>query len=1309
MLTTTAFLEAPEANTNEVIEAFARTETNEGLAVKNTNKLLRVALLNSYPKGQSHLVEVGDNTVVTGHNSSGKTTLMGAIIPFFGTQLGEVTKKNEVNKSFVDYYLPHDNSYLVYEYIRQGEKKCVILRRGNERQQVFNFVNAGYDETWFIAKDANNQRRFKQFEEVKSTIESQGVSISSSVNQLAYEAIISNCPNRQLKATISSPKALRIINNLRPDYSLATGKGSFYGFSSIASNILKRKIEFNQICEFLVEAMKAESKVQNDKIVVGSQGIDTGTWLSNRGSWNEVEQLRDRFGELGQYVEQNASNQKALSVIIKALSALVKAYDTKIVENKVLAGDLRVRAEAIDQEVIEVRNTWDKEKGQLQNKIEDLTSKITRLERAKRDFEEGLPGEHQPLATLEAMIRDIPSIEQQVRHENDRLQTLRKDEEDAARMIEGIKDQLAKDLMQIESKKGELTSHKELMLQQIKAAYYESLSGLSDGRSAKLNLAKKEHQVKSNTINEELTKLIIEQNNLQSELRNAGCSPELAREMQSLRLAIDEARAQLNQDIKDHRTAEKRLDEASREYDRLQRDHARVSSDIAGKTSEIDKLDALLEDGTLLSFLLRNESDEALTPLISQIRRTIDPSLLNRSDLSPQWLVSKDVDDEALYGLYLDTSKIDIANNPKKLLTLESITEQRLALEDKVLECKDALSSLEKEIHKAGLVKNKTNEDVYKASAKVANTEKDIENRLATHKQMEIRAENEVKEIENKIKAQLSDIKTQIDVKTAESKAVDEQINGAEREIESAYQKAFRQLEEDKEAKEKATNQQYFKELEALKNETLQAQQRHDKAMDENGYDNSVITQTIAKVNQLSARLDAAEKAKIRVKHYHEFIAEEYQAITMLNEECSSYSNKIIDKQAAIEKTLATKIDDSKAVNEQIRVVSKHIDSAQVDLANINESLLHANNVFDKALVTDEALEPKYDLHSLSDLHTASLTILNDAKALIRETKKNVENGINVLKVIRKPFTTNGTMFQSLMSDSVLLSIPDQENWYIQARKFADYLNNEHEVKRSVLISQYRNTAHQIKEFKSKLDDAHNSLSNFSNRINAKCKEVCDKLEALAIEELHIAIRSGIKENKWYPTLADFTDSHQRWINEDIHDTTRMPDQELLSKLQRVQEYIGQNQMDIKLSEQFSFSLRIKQVGGEVKETKRARVFEDMGSNGTMRIAQLIIYISLLSVVSTAQSDEVELKFFIDEIGVLDPQNTRELLSLLQKLGISVMCAAPEKPDDDVIPLFANNIACYYNKDKGTYVLSQTDDMYMLTQDAELEEYGVFS
>ena len=110
-------------------------------AGKPKNKLLRVALLNSYLEGQSHLIEVGNNTILTGRNSAGKTTLMGAIVPFFGTKLSSISKKSEVHKSFVDFYLPCANSYIVYEYLREGKKKCVFVRN-NSGIQVFNFIDS---------------------------------------------------------------------------------------------------------------------------------------------------------------------------------------------------------------------------------------------------------------------------------------------------------------------------------------------------------------------------------------------------------------------------------------------------------------------------------------------------------------------------------------------------------------------------------------------------------------------------------------------------------------------------------------------------------------------------------------------------------------------------------------------------------------------------------------------------------------------------------------------------------------------------------------------------------------------------------------------------------------------------------------------------------------------------------------------------------------------------------------------------------------------------------------------------------------
>ncbi len=77
-------------------------------------------------------------------------------------------------------------------------------------------------------------------------------------------------------------------------------------------------------------------------------------------------------------------------------------------------------------------------------------------------------------------------------------------------------------------------------------------------------------------------------------------------------------------------------------------------------------------------------------------------------------------------------------------------------------------------------------------------------------------------------------------------------------------------------------------------------------------------------------------------------------------------------------------------------------------------------------------------------------------------------------------------------------------------------------------------------------------------------------------------------------------------------------------------------------------------------------------------------------------------------MGVIDPDNTRELLELLADQQVSAMCAAPEVVNDAVIPYFNNNIACS-NNEKGVYKLAQTTDLSSLTQVHKMDKGGAFA
>ena len=55
--------------------------------INKPNQLLKIALINSYLKNQSHIIDVDNNNLLTGKNAAGKTSLMNAIAPFYGVPL----------------------------------------------------------------------------------------------------------------------------------------------------------------------------------------------------------------------------------------------------------------------------------------------------------------------------------------------------------------------------------------------------------------------------------------------------------------------------------------------------------------------------------------------------------------------------------------------------------------------------------------------------------------------------------------------------------------------------------------------------------------------------------------------------------------------------------------------------------------------------------------------------------------------------------------------------------------------------------------------------------------------------------------------------------------------------------------------------------------------------------------------------------------------------------------------------------------------------------------------------------------------
>ena len=108
-------------------------------------------------------IELDGNVHLIGTQGVGKSTLLRAILFFYNankTKLGIPREK----KSFDDYYFEYQNSYIIYEIVKDGIPFCVLAYKVNGKV-AFRFFNAEYKRELFV--DANN-RAFENWDSIRN-------------------------------------------------------------------------------------------------------------------------------------------------------------------------------------------------------------------------------------------------------------------------------------------------------------------------------------------------------------------------------------------------------------------------------------------------------------------------------------------------------------------------------------------------------------------------------------------------------------------------------------------------------------------------------------------------------------------------------------------------------------------------------------------------------------------------------------------------------------------------------------------------------------------------------------------------------------------------------------------------------------------------------------------------------------------------------------------------------------------------------------------------------------------------------------
>ncbi|MEK6725238.1 MAG: ATP-binding protein [Deltaproteobacteria bacterium] len=108
-------------------------------------------------------IGIDGNVHFIGTQGVGKSTILRALLFFYNAnqlKLGVPVGK----KSFVDFYLPYQNSYVIYEVVKGSGPFCVLIFKSQGRVS-FRFFDAPYDKRYFIENDG---RAFESWDKTRS-------------------------------------------------------------------------------------------------------------------------------------------------------------------------------------------------------------------------------------------------------------------------------------------------------------------------------------------------------------------------------------------------------------------------------------------------------------------------------------------------------------------------------------------------------------------------------------------------------------------------------------------------------------------------------------------------------------------------------------------------------------------------------------------------------------------------------------------------------------------------------------------------------------------------------------------------------------------------------------------------------------------------------------------------------------------------------------------------------------------------------------------------------------------------------------
>jgi chromosome segregation ATPase len=1207
--------------------------------------LIRLILIDSYKPGTLQEVRLDGPTNLNGVNGAGKTTLLRLIPLFFGESPNRLVPKSRVNESFVQHYLPHDSSYIIFEYRRPRQTcQAVMYASPNEGGLCYRFIDKGFELEDFLMADADGVQMPISCRDLSRHLGKKGVFCSTQLTaRNDYRTVVQNLPHgkgaemRQMIARFS--------------FCESVGGRRLQHIEKIVTGMFMRSTDFRDLREMLVSCIEED----RESITLELKTDTLEDWCREYRAYLHADAQRDYMAELEQVDEAAEGVRQELA----ELAARVRRLANRTGDEH---GETETGLRQLEQRLTALKDEWEiRERDLKREQAETEAQLITQRQQLQRLDDEKDEWDRQDVQQKQRLYetRETTRGELDQARQNQRrlLEKVNDIDAEFKRLRAEKESEFQRHLHGLENRIQMLALEGEQEKSQVREDYAQrerALRETADGKQQEIHLA--------------LQELKETRGQLTSQLKEVHADPELLRNREAKRTALDEAHAAQDQagdklEKQDARIRQHQADLQHLEQTRRQ---------LAEQRRQLDKEEAELQRhldadaGSLLGFL--REHHPAWT---NHIAKLIKPELLLRDDLSPA-LTGRD---ESFFGLELSLELLSADRSASEAALREALAACRTESEgldreerklgDELTAYQKTRQTLDKERRDLDLALGQCRTRIKQIKEESASLERQIEASMRERRQS---VEARLQELESELKARESALaRQQADLKENLSR-LSEERTARLTEIGRNGDDQTRRLQGEIDL----VRQRQQQALTALEAQRLAS-------LAQGGVDTQVLAALESDIQRLAERLQKADQAADAVEAYQRWLKNEWPRHEPLWETIKKLADQLQEERALYGTALAEFQQRQEALKSQIAEQETRI----AKLAAMLTTLLHMQQELERYPRLPEGSIVLDAAHTVAFLQQQK----HELQGRERELQKQLNELVTVLKRALDQFPgTQPARYRESIVQEIGLDAPERA-WLPPLR---DWYSNRADELRRVLMMQANTFGSAVRNYQQALARFDRGIDSLSRRLAASIDR---NIGFEKIEAIQARLLSNVGELGYWQQIVVFTDLYDSWQRaEDMS----LPSKEFADAVQLIASQLQtQGRVETRLVNLLGLEIAVTE-NGKVKRATHDEELRQISSHGLSYLILCVFFVALVNMIRREQP--VTIIWPMDELKDLHQMNIERLLVILNDNNITLLSAFPD-PDPEVLKSFKNRYEIYGYRELVEMVID--DDAIPLEDRAE--------